>query len=296
MFGESSTDIYLPKDNILRVSDGNWIHGQNKILISNPGDPERLLHRRIEQKWLNEFDEYVYSTAIVDSHYTISYDVGFDLVELTLTEVEGEFLYGYELEVVEDDGNVIKVWPVSTVIGFEIEDGGTNFSVNDELFLDEDFVHNYSKTLIAHTIGEIDTQVSTVMNKNQIKLIVDGLELDANDYEYDGQFITSTAILYGSEVYFELQVPFYRGRIYVSDIEDGKVHRIQVADSPILLTDSDAIELYSPSPFTSGLKAKAVVGIVRPQMGYYIGNHGQTSSDMFLQDGEYYQEYSYEVV
>src|SRR5690625_509081 len=57
MFGESSTDIYLPKENILRVSDGNWIHGQNKILVTNPGDPDRLLHRRIEQKWLNEFDE-----------------------------------------------------------------------------------------------------------------------------------------------------------------------------------------------------------------------------------------------
>lgn len=289
LFGEQTTDIYLPKDNILRTSDGVWISGQNVMLVTNNGNPDALIYKQIVQKREIYAGHYETATAIVDS-YTISYVNEFNIVQLVLTNIEGTFLAGYP--ITDADGNN-SVWPIPSIVGFDITNGGENFAVNTPVELNSsDWNGTFQQTYVVSETGKIDTQLTMSANKSLVSIVINSQTLDPSKYDFDGQFLTSTSFVIGLSV----QVTFsnaYSGKFTISAVDStGKVLKINVLENPIAISGT-SIPLTFSSTLASDLDAKAIVGVVRPLPGYYSGDKGQLSTDMYLEDSNYYQEYSY---
>jgi hypothetical protein len=73
------------------------------------------------------------------------------------------------------------------------------------------------------------------------------------------------------------------------------VTSLKVIDSGFAYTNSELIQYTSEDKKRSGT-AKAVIDGVGTSKGYYKSSLGFLSDDIMLQDGDFYQEYSYEVI
>ena len=343
LFNESTTDIYLPKDNILRSSDGTWIQDQSVMLCTNPGIGRSLLYKTLRQVVEPSPGVFVEATAIVENQ-TVRYSGGFNVLELVLTDIKGEFLPDVRIDV---DEETFSVWPLRTVVDFEIEDGGSNYFPNELLKFDA-FDQTYTEDIRVRTEGEIDTRITTLLTPDQIQIFIGNDEITG--FEYDGRYVKSELFTLGATVKFIIPQVFV-GTMKIGTVdENGSVLTITVEDPPIGLTldvlalsydlvptliyQSDYVEqpeygeLYtnnfkdqrfknrhvdvyesysysdgytfvtSDPPTTSiglgdGLQAFARTGIIRKIPGYYQDTKGHLSSNMYLIDSDYYQEYSY---
>lgn len=289
LFNEQTTDIYLPKDNILRTSDGVWIAGQNVMLVTNNGNPDALVYKQIIQKREIYSGHYETATAIVDS-YNVSYVNEFNVIQLILTNIVGTFESDYP--ITDADGNN-SVWPIPSIDSFVIDDGGTNFAINTPLELNSsDWNGKYTKTYTVSESGKLDTQLTMSANKSLLSVVINSQTVDRANYSFDGQFLTGSVFVVGLSVTVTFSNA-YSGKFAVSAIDStGKVLKINVLENPIAISGT-SIPLSYTSTLSSGLDASAHVGVIRSLPGYYSGDKGQLSTDMYLEDSNYYQEYSY---
>lgn len=76
---------------------------------------------------------------------------------------------------------------------------------------------------------------------------------------------------------------------------NGQVSQLQVIDSGFGYSNSEIVEFTAEDGIRSG-SAKVIIDGPGTGRGYYKSSKGFLSSDMYVQDGDYYQEYSYEVL
>lgn len=76
---------------------------------------------------------------------------------------------------------------------------------------------------------------------------------------------------------------------------NGQVADLQVVDSGFGYTNSEIISFYSSSGERAG-SIKVILDGNGIGKGYYRSSKGFLSDDMYLQDSDYYQEYSYEIL
>jgi hypothetical protein len=296
LFGEDDTEIYLPKDNILKPSDGTWIADQYLMLVSNPGNPEDLEFKTILQRreiFSGIFEE---ASAIVES-FRIVYTNNFNIVELVITDVRGEFKSGFPITWGSGDAED-QIWPQRTVTNFRIEDAGEKYFTDERINL-KDLSATFVQPLTVREAGKIDTQVTTILSADDIEIEVDGVILSQGDYDYDGQFVFSNAIVLGVDVVFRIQ-NVYEGNLQISKVNElGGIVEFRVYDVPIGI-NVDEIELEyitgassQTIGFGSGFTGFAITGLVRGVDGYQRDTKGHMSSNMYIQDSDFYQNYSY---
>lgn len=291
LFGEQDTEIYLPKENILKTSDGDWVSDRSTIIANNPGNPEDLLFRQLTQT-RELFTGITESATVVVESYRTIYINGFNVVELTVSSVKGVIKEDYPLI----SGDIV-CWPVKTISEFEIESAGSGYSINEWLTVDN-VDHTYVFEDFVREEGTIDTRISTILDKNRIRVYRAGVQLNSEDFFYDGQFITGETITKGITIRVEFD-SVYSGIVYIKEVDDnGSVTKLGVLE-PAIGVQTDTLDLsYDPTEINSsgmgsGLVAKAVTGLTRRLDGYYVGEKGQLSSSMVLQDSDFYQDYSY---
>jgi len=296
LFNDDDVNIYLPKDNILRTSDGTWIDNQSIMIVTNPGNPDVLMYKRIKQTI--ELGEGLTreASATVEGYINLNYSGRFDTVHLILVDIEGEFDHLHP--VYTDDENPISVWPVLTVVDFEIENGGQNYFSNELIdFADKSKVYVHEGDVVIH--GSFDTRITTLFTVNEIELFVDGVQV--LDFDYDGQFVHSAELELGKSVRFEIPNVNYGTLKIGKTSANGSVTRLLVENPPIGFNNQTEELVYVTGPDTTsvglgtGLVATAKLGVVRKLPGYYADTRGWLSSTMYLQDGEYYQDFSYEI-
>jgi hypothetical protein len=294
LFGENDTEIYLPKDNIFKPSDGTWISDQSLMLVSNPGNPEELEYKKIVQR--REIFEGIFeeASAIVET-FRVVYTNSFNIVELVITNVRGEFKVGFPITWNGEDS---QMWPQRTVTDFRIDNAGTKYFTDETIKL-KNLAPTFVQPLTVREAGKVDTQVTTILSADQIEIEVNGTVLAQGDYDYDGQFVYSNTINLGADVIFRIN-NVYEGNLQISDVNKlGGVVGLRIYDAPIGIS-VDEIELeYDTSTssqtigFGSGFVGYAVTGLVRGVEGYQRDTKGHLSSNMYLQDSDYYQNYSY---
>ena len=76
---------------------------------------------------------------------------------------------------------------------------------------------------------------------------------------------------------------------------NGRVIQLQVIDSGFGYSNSEIVQFTSEDETRSGT-AKVILNGHGLGKGYYKSSKGFLSSDMYLHDGDYYQEYSYEII
>jgi hypothetical protein len=290
LYGED-VEISYPKDDILRVSDGKWVSDEFKLYVTSEYDPELFLNRKVIQRREIGGGVYEETTATVlrvKSRYANRYK----FTELVVTDVDGDFTFD---DPVFPEGNEdIKEYfmPVNTDI--VINDGGINYRQGDLLATSDSIRSKFYLLEEARVDGRFDTRLTTDFNKNDAFFQINQFEIFPNEYTYDGRTIICDKIKAGDEIDFRL--PTYRGFIIVDNVGGtlGDIQSVNVIEPPIGFGSIDGLftEL-DTSEGGSGASVETFIGTKLKIPGYYRNDDGHLSSSKVLQDGDFYQEYSY---
>lgn len=277
LFDETMTSIYLPKDNVFRLSDGTWIEDTHLMYITRftDVDPE---HCYVSQTYKDSQGVTCFARGLVQS--SINFDVNYYKAKLlTLTNIEGRFVLDQPVVIHALKGDVKEsIYPTISGAKKVIDSGGNRIydTIKFEGFNDYDIHRSVSS-------GTCDLKISSRLVSNQIKVKTpDGLTI--TDFRFDGRYLSGldTSI---KEVIVTLPSTGYY--IFIDDVDDkGYVFHHTVKQAPIGFPrntrsiGSNAVYEVAPS-------ATCLLG------GHFQNNRGQLSSDMYLTDSFYYQDYSY---
>jgi|AntRauTorcE11897_2_1112592.scaffolds.fasta_scaffold00173_25 hypothetical protein len=286
LYGED-VEIYFPKDDILRGSDGKWVDNEYKLFITNSFSSDRFLNKRIVQKKAissNVF-EISYGTVLrVKNRFAGRYKFS----ELVITDLVGEFDFSSPVFLEGDDTKQEWFMPVGSDYTINLE--GINYRQGDLVKLPPT-TDKYVIQRQAKTSGRFDTRVTSDFNKADIEFYVNGTLIPNNQYLFDGRTVLSNVIAAGSDV--EIRLPVYNGFMVVDQVGGslGNIQSLNIIDPPIgingILYQLDTTEGGSGAD----IDIKQGTTLIIP--GYYRNDDGHLSSTKVLQDGEYYQEYSY---
>jgi len=226
---DSEIEIYYPRSDILKISDGRWIEKKSLKLTSTNGNDNKYMNTRVivqRNKNTGQIETYA------DVNSVIQYREGvFDITEVFLDDIVGVFDYGYDAYVEVDvlDGRTLKEMVYGVFHTVRITNGGTGYNIGDEVFVDD---------------------------------MTEGINLTHGG----------------------------RGEV-VSIDSDGKILTVEIQNHGVNFLE----EL--PLTFLS-ISGKGATGVVVPNSlieypGYFSDNSGMLSSNKKLQDGFYYQDFSY---
>jgi hypothetical protein len=132
LFNEQA-EIYYPKRDMLRVSDGKYNINEVVHLINVTGEIGNIVGLQIKQE-SNLPIQIEEATATIES--VISFYVGTTLVNqcvITPGSIEGDFIAGQEVFAIDSDGNEIRGTLDHIITGVQIQDGGAYYSEQDGL-------------------------------------------------------------------------------------------------------------------------------------------------------------------
>lgn len=285
LYGED-VELEFPKNDILRGSDGKWVDNEYKLFITASKSADRFLNKRIVQKREikpNLF-EYAYGTVIrVKSRFVNRYKFS----EIVITELDGEFKFDFPVYLEGDETDKEFLMPVGSQ--YTINSEGINYRQGDLIKLTT--TDKYIITRQASGSGRFDTRVTSDFNRTDIEVYVNNTFLANNQYLFDGRFVISSGISAGDSI--EVRMPLYTGFIVVDNVGGtlGNIQTINIIDPPIGINGSpytlDTTEGGSGADITISQGTELLIP------GYYRNDDGHLSSSKVLQDGDYYQEYSY---
>lgn len=283
LYDDDKMEIYLPKDNILKTSDGTWIANESKIQITyKPTNLEDFQFKRIFQEIPIYGDIIKYVSADVETVRT-KYVGSYILTELSISNIEGEFDPDYP--IFTDLG--VEEYLVPTIVRFEINDGGQYYQVGQRLEIENVDFYYINRTATEN--GIFDTRTTSFFNKTDLILKVNDVIIDESEFSFDGRNIVYQNISIGDDI--KVDIPAYQGYIIVDRVdENGGVLEIDVLDLPVGCACGSSL-----APTTIGENLDAIIrkGYVKKVKGYFKDTRGHLSSNMYLQDSFYYQNYSY---
>lgn len=283
---ESSVEMYLPKNEIFRLSDGKWINDESVVFVTL-GDgvaEDAFLYKKIKQVRQVYNDVYEYAYASVQRINIRSYG-GYKLTELYISGVKGEFKPGYSIE--NDTGDTAWLLPISATA--DVVTGGINFQGDDVLTggLPPTYDMTYVVDQQIAASGLLDTHVNTFFNTQDLVFKKNGQVF--TPVAYDGQKIRS---LFAVDDIVTVTFPTYPGLISVSEVQGSSIKSVNILDP--IIGNFGTVNLHSSlNGVGSGADVQLTFGVVSPRTGYYINTDGWLSADRYLQDSRFYQEYSY---
>lgn len=282
LFDEQTTEIYLPKENILKTSDGTWVSGESKIILTATGNIDDFKFQIVEQEREVTPGNFEYAYATVQSS-RFRYSGKYRVIELSVTDIDGEFKRDYP--VTSEAG--ASEYVIDTVKNLVIDTPGTNNQVGDRVVIQS--IEDYYIQRTADTTGSFDCRVTTFFKKDELTLNVNSSPV--TDFTFDGRTITSSSINSGDNV--EVTMPASEGYFAISEVDpDGAILDLEITEAPIGIHKDYSVVTVG---YGTGFTGTAVSGLSSKVNGYYKTNKGQLSSNMYLQDSFYYQEYSYAI-
>ena len=140
LFNED-VEIYYPKDDIFKTSDGDWSDNNVSIKCSSFNDASVFLFKTIEQYDLNN---NIIATGVVED--VQEYNLGkYQVSELFVSNIKGEFQADLEITYTDEE-NITYTETVIPVLGdFTIIDGGTGQIENKRINITNgnDYIRNF---------------------------------------------------------------------------------------------------------------------------------------------------------
>lgn len=282
LFNEQTTSIYLPKENILKTSDGVWISGESTLYVTHSADNlNQFQFQRISQErpiYEDIVERAVASVQRVRTKYIGRYVV----TELTVSNIVGEFKEGFPIKT--EAG--AEEWIIPTGNTVDILDGGSGHFNGQRLFIEGMDDNNVSRNTEQN--GLFDIRITTFFNESDISVLINGNP--PSSFKFDGRFLSSADIIEGDLI--SVTFPAYQGYIVVDSINElQQIEAINILDLPIATPTEYTVTPSNGSTFEGTL----TFGLVKSLKGYYQGTRGQLSSNMYLQDSYFYQNYSYAI-
>lgn len=285
LYGED-VDIYYPKNDILRASDGKWVGNEFKLYLTSSFNPERFLNKRIvqEKEVAPNVFEFVYATVLrVKSRFINRYKFS----EVVVIDIDGEFSFDYP--VYAEDDITKKEWFMPVGANFSINQEGINYRQGDLLRLSTNDQYIIQRQVV--TSGKFDTRVTSDFDRTDVDVLVNSVPLNNTQYIFDGRNVLSGDITSGDTV--EVRLPIYTGFMVVGSVGGtmGNIQSVNIIDPAIGINGSPYT--LDSSEGGSGGDISISRGTQLTIPGYYRNDDGHLSSTKVLQDGDYYQEYSY---
>ena len=268
-------EFYYPKNDILRVSDGRWVEPKSIKVTRNNTDNDTL--RLLEGKQITQYadDGKFQARAVVDS--VLIYDDGaYKVCELFLTDILGEFLTNRNIEGTVN-GQTVKerVWSHLTAV--QVQYGGTGYSVGDIISIDNSLAEGTPALLRVeetNTNGEV-RRVSII--NSGVNLFTQPDQLNPEQYTRDQLLLHAQRI---DEGVFNEQSYIDRVNYPQSTLSNPTTRSI---------VDTSSLTVDARTKFHLNLFFGALI----EYPGYYSSNNGKLSSNKFIQDSYYYQDFSY---
>lgn len=219
---DSDLELYYPKTDILKASDGQWIEPRSiKTTSNNAAD---LFGGKNGQIYQYSGTQLV-ASAFINSVVQYSFN-GLPVTEFFVTDINGTFTPDQTVVIVKD-GNEWKETAYSVLGGFFIELPGSGYRIGD-------------------TVTVTDS----------------------------------------------------RGVGFAAKIEQtglaGSIKKIGISNSGLNYSGDLLVNIFSEGGAQSA-KVFALRSAVTNYVGYFSGNRGKVSSNKKIQDGHYYQDFSYEL-
>lgn len=279
LFGDS-IEIYYPKVDVLRVSDGKWVDDEVLMYVTNRGNAESFLYRKITQT--REIAPGVFEEASATVNRIINrYANKFIFSEVYLTDIEGTFDLNYPIE---SDGKREWILPIGSTVN--VIEGGLNYALDNIIEYDGDPTFTVNHTVTEHNI--LDVRFKTLFENDELLVTRNGAPF--TNFSYDGIYMTSPELSVGDAV--TVDFPVYKGLMVVDRTNNGirAISSVNVIDTPFGITESQPL---SSTVGGSGAQLTLEPGTTMKIPGYFFNDDGFLSSSKRLQDSDYYQDFSY---
>ena len=278
LYGED-VELYYPKTDILRASDASWVDDENLMYVSNSGNVNAFLYRRITQTREVYPGIFEYASATVNRIIN-RYANKFNFAELYVSDIDGEFKLDWPIAVGE---NTEWILPIANEV--EVITPGLNYTVDNSLTYVGD--SRFQIIIPANVIGHVDTRYTTIMTASDLIVKLDGETV--TDFTYDGKHLAHPDIIQGTLV--TVSWPVYAGFLAISQVGNvGQILDAELIDTPFGITEP---QIYSSGHGGSGGSVRVMPALTKRIPGYFLDNESFLSTNKVLQDSEYYQDYSY---
>jgi hypothetical protein len=221
----SELEIYTPKEDILKVSAGEWYEPKSIKTTSSSGQSIFSASRGEIVQYETDSSDVIAASAFIDS--IVQYvEAGALITEFFITNISGIFLPNRSISIIQGD-ITFQEFTYSVLGEFFIQSPGTGYVVGNQIFVSgagSGFASIVEVTGLGGSIKKISIKKSGVNFFNQVT----------------GTIINDTG------------------------------------------TNSTATILFNPTAVTN-------------YPGYFRSNNGKLSSNKKIQDGNYYQEFSYDL-
>lgn len=267
---DQDVEISYPKQQILRPSDGRWVDDETMMYVSGMDDLQSLLYRRVSQS---------NGASATVNRLIVRYANNFSFAELYLTRVKGEFDASLPIIVGSES-----VWILPIAANATVTTAGTGYSTESRV--EYTGASTFAQTIVSFSVGFIDCRYKTLLSASQITVKRNGANLTG--FEYNGKLLSHPSITIDDVI--EITYPVYSGFLAITAVGGtGNVLSVDVVDAPFGITTPRTYNATNGS----GLVITVQPAVTKTIPGYYIGTAGTLSSDMRLQDSDYYQDYSY---
>ena len=249
---DSEIEIYHPRIDVVKASDGKWIEERSlKLTSSNANQNKYMENRVLVQR--DKISNKILAYADVDR--VLQYQEGVhDVTEVFLSNIVGTFVYGNDafVEVETDEAGTLKELVYGVFGKVDIQWGGQGYEVGDFVQIPEH---------LAIRQPDLTGWISTSGGRARVKSVG------------------------------RRQETFTTGAVRAVEVDDFGINFTHPMNEDGTKKDGIPLEIVS----TTGKNFRAVMipQALCEYAGWYRDNSGQPSSNKKLQDGYYYQDFSY---
>ena len=309
LFLDDAVEVRFPWDSVLKPSDGRWNAPQKLRVSIISGDAQDFVSRRVQQ-----LEEYGFATVT-----RVERKVYADQTIFELSLVKGETIGSFRVgnRVATEDGSVVaEIYnSMSNIVvtnpgqGYEVGDrirlvGRSRISFEGRVTRVDNTGGIIGTTVIDFGSGTTPNHIRDVQGSGQFFLdefrifqyLPDDRELDLGDnVDILADAVEGFSQDYTSSVYFSGS---YTGILKFSETNDSLITSPLQSDF-IITTPADPtepLEFFVDSADGIGAEFEVQFAPLVEERGYYEDSRGQLSDAIVLQDSEFYQKFSYEIV
>ena len=155
LFGQENLDFYYPKNDLLKVSDGNW---NQDIVLQLSYDASYLDFNGLTITGATS------STTAFVSNVTTRKLGTINIIELVLTQINGTFVVGEEISATTGDGDALIATLTGMLSDVTITNGGNGYEIGDAITVTDPTYVGFGATASVSNTTNDQTSTITITN------------------------------------------------------------------------------------------------------------------------------------
>lgn len=276
-------ELYYPKENVFRLSDGNWVKNDTVLVTTSLNNTSDLIYKKIRQtRVINEFQTEEASAVVVKAQRATKQQI--EQTVLYLNDVKGEFKGTHPIYVEDSPSTVEFLYPI--ISNIKVISGGNGYLVGEKIAIEQGAFWTISEYL--NETKRVDLRITSLLSSEDIQVQVN--DSIVSDFDFDGRYVYLPNYESTSRVTVTLQSK--PGYAVVSQVNEfGEILEIKIHDFPFGFSTVPGYTVESSGG--AGAVLELETGYVGYAPGHFKNTKGMLSSTNYLHDSNYYQDFSY---